>query len=135
MCANTQQTGPTKQEERRLGPTATTTADKLGCGGETMINSADHTVIKCHWNSVLSSKGHKHATMDAGNMCLESTLPKSRCVRFKPSQMPEAIQKQHNLQHLVDSKGYVYARIDKAWCGLKESGTIAGDDCRDPLAP
>ena len=72
--------------------------------------------------------------MDAGNMCLESKLPKSRHVRFKLSQIPEAIQVQHGLLNLVDDKGCVHARIDKAWCGLKEAGRIAGDDIRDHLA-
>ena len=46
--------------------------DKLDYDGETMVNSADYTTIKCHWNSVLSSPGYKYATMDAGNMYLES---------------------------------------------------------------
>ena len=32
------------------------------------------------------------------------------------------------------SGSYVYARIDKAWYGLKEAGRIAGDDIRGHLA-
>ena len=108
--------------------------DKLDHNGETVVNSADCVCIKCHWNSVLSSPGHRCSTMDAGNMHLESKLPKSGCVGFKPSQMPVAIQVQCNLQDLVNEKGCVHAGIDKAWNGLKEAGCIAGNDIRDHLA-
>ena len=67
-------------------------------------------------------------------MCLESKLSKSRCVRFKLSQIPEAAQVQCGLLSSVDDRGCVCARIDEAWHGLKEAGRIAGDDIRDHLA-
>ena len=57
-----------------------------------MANSAGCTAIKCHWGSVLPPPGHKHATMGAGNMHLESELPKPRHVRPKLPQIPKAIQ-------------------------------------------
>lgn len=107
--------------------------DKLDYDGETMVNSANHTVIKCHWNSVLSSPGHKYATMDAGNMYLESNLPKSRYARFKLKQIPLAIQIKYNLAQFVGQSGYVHARTNKAWYGLKEAGRIAGGDIREHL--
>lgn len=124
--------GPEKVDSPRR-TRITAGGDKLDYDGETMVNSADYTVIKCHWNSMLSSPGCKHATMDAGNMCLESNLPKSRNVRFKPKQIPVAMQMQCNLAQLVYLSGYVYARINKAWYRLKEAGKIAGDDIRDHL--
>ena len=34
----------------------------------------------------------------------------------------------------MDSQGYVYAKIKKALCGLKESGQIANEDMTDHLA-
>ena len=107
---------------------------KLGYDGEAMASSAGCAVAKCHWNSALPSPGHKYSAMDAGNMYLESKLPKPRYARLKMAQIPEAIQAQHGLRKLADAAGYVHARIGKAWHGLKEAGRIAGDGIRDHLA-
>ena len=123
---------PEKDDPNRTRITAG--GDKLEYEGETAVNSADYTTIKCHWNSVLSSPGYKYATMDAGNMYLETDLPRSRYVHFKLKQIPISIQQRYSLQDYVDRQGYVYARIDKAWYGLKESGKLAGDDIRAHLA-
>ena len=45
-----------------------------------------------------------------------------------------SIQNQYHLQTLVDSQGYVYAKIKKALYGLEESGRIAHEDMVDHLA-
>ena len=45
-----------------------------------------------------------------------------------------SIQNQYHLQSLVDSQGYVHAKMKKALCGLKESGRIAHEDMIDHLA-
>ena len=67
-------------------------------------------------------------------MHLETKLPNPRCVRFKLKQIPTAIQEQCQLDEHVDQRGFVHARMDMAWCGLKESGRLAGDDMRAHLA-
>ena len=71
--------------------------------------------------------------MDAGNMYLESKLPEPQYVRFKLDEIPKAIQTQYNVHDLVHNN-YVYARINMAWYGLKESGKIANDDIVAPPA-
>jgi hypothetical protein len=48
-------------------------------------------------------------------------------VRFKLEDIPKTIQEQYGLDQLVNN-GYVYAQINKAWYGLKESGKLANDD-------
>ena len=89
--------------------------DRLDSDGETMVSSADYTVIKCHWSPALSSPGYKCATMDAEDVCLESTLPNSRCVRFKIKQTPVALREKCQLDRSVDKAGCAHVRIDKAW--------------------
>ena len=63
---------------------------KLGYDGEAMASSAGCAAIKCHWNSALPGDGCKHATMDAGSMCLGSSLPKPRYARLKMPQIGRA---------------------------------------------
>ena len=99
-----------------------------------MVSSAGYITTKCHWNSALPGGGCKHAAMGAGSMCLESSLPKPRYARFKISQIPKEIQGQCSLHTLAGKAGHAYARIGKAWHGLKEAGKIAGDGTREHLA-
>jgi hypothetical protein len=83
--------------------------------------------IKMHWNSVLSTPGARYCTADISNMYLCSDLPESEYVRFKYDMIPPNIIKHYNLDTLVEN-GFVYAKINKAWYGLKQSGRIAHDD-------
>jgi hypothetical protein len=117
---------PEKEDPYRTQITAG--GDKLDYDGETATHSASMTTIKTHWNSVLSTKDARYCTADCSNMYLESILPSPQFVRFKLTQIPPKIQEQYGLKKYVDADGYVYARIEKAWYGLKESGKIAHDD-------
>ena len=88
--------------------------------------------IKCHWNSVLSTPGAKYCTADISNMYLCSELPDAQYVRFQISLIPQEIIDHYNLNEKT-TDGYVYARIKRAWYGLRESGKIAHDDLVDHL--
>jgi len=122
---------PEKDDQNRTRITAG--GDQLEYDGDTATHSASMTTIKCHWNSVLSTKYAKYATADLKNMYLKSWLPKPQYVRFRYCEIPHKIKVQYNLASLVHN-GYVYARIDKAWYGLKEAGKIANDDVISLLA-
>lgn len=102
--------------------------DQLDYDGETSTNSAGLTTVKCHWNSTLSDVESKYCVADASNMYLESFLKEPQYVRFKLKQIPQSIQKAYELHKFADENGFVYARINKAWYGLKESGRIANED-------
>jgi hypothetical protein len=80
-----------------------------------------------HWNSVLSTPGVRYCTADISNMYLCSDLPESEYVRFKYDMIPPNIIKHYNLNTMVEN-GFVYAKINKSWYGLKQSGRIAHDD-------
>ena len=85
-----------------------------------------------HWNSVLSTPKAKYCTGDISNMYLMSTLPEAEYVRFRYDMIPPRIIKQYQLE-LLAVDGFVYARINKAWYGLKQGGKIAHDDLVDHL--
>ena len=78
-------------------------------------------------NSTISTEGARLVTGDISNMYLESFLKNAEYVRFKVDQIPENIIKHYKLENKIRN-GFVYAKINRAWYGLKQSGKIAHDD-------
>ena len=78
-------------------------------------------------NSTVSTPSAKLFTGDISNMYLNSTLPEPEYVKFKVDLIPPNIIKHYNLQPLIRD-GYVYAQINRAIYGLKQSGKIANQD-------
>ena len=122
---------PEKTEPARTRITAG--GDRLDYDGAVSTDSASMETIKCHWNSVLSTANAKYCTGDISNMYLESWLKDSEYVRFDLRLIPQAIIDHYNIdEYAVD--GFVYAKINKAWYGLRQSGRIAHDDLVAHLA-
>ena len=78
-------------------------------------------------NSIISTPNAKCCTADISNIYLCSTLDQPECIKFKVSMIPTAIIDHYNLRPLIH-KGYIYAKIMKAWYRLEQSGKIAHDD-------
>jgi hypothetical protein len=89
--------------------------------------------IKMRWHSVVSTPGAKYCTADISNMYLCSLLPNKEYVRFKYDVISPNIIKHYNLDTFANGD-FVYAKIKKAWYGLKQSGNIAHDDLVQHLA-
>ena len=56
-----------------------------------------------------------------------SDLVNSEYVKFKVDMIPPRIIAHYKIQHLIHD-GYIYAKINKAWYGLRQAGRIAHDD-------
>ena len=123
---------PEKDEPWRLRITCG--GDRLEYYGDTTTHSATMETIKCQLNSIISTKGAKCAAADINNMYLESLLTEAEYVRFKLSQIPPEFIKAYGLDKLATPDGYVYAKVNKAWYGLKQAGKIAHDDLVKRLA-
>ena len=95
--------------------------------GNVTTHTATLETIMCHWNSVLSTPGARYCTANISNMYLCSLLPDSEYVCFQVWLVPDKIIKHYNLQDNIHN-GYLYARINKAWYGLKQAGKIAHDN-------
>ena len=121
---------PEKEESDRTRITCG--GDQLDYFGDVTTHTASMETIKIHWNSVLSTSNAKYCTGDISNMYLMSTLPEAEYVRFRYDLIPPRIIKHYQLDLLVND-GYVYARINKAWYGLKQGGKIAHDDLVEHL--
>ena len=78
-------------------------------------------IIKTHWNSVVSTENAKYCTGDISNMYsmyLMSDLVESEYVKFDIKLIPQRIIDHYNLNDIVENR-FVYAKINKAWFGLK----------------
>jgi hypothetical protein len=106
--------------------------NKIDYTGNVTTHTSSMETIKIHWNSVVSTPGAKYCTADILNMYLCSLLPGSEYVRFKYDMIPPNIIKHYGLDKLLVN-GFVYAKINKAWYGLKQSGKIAHDDLVEHL--
>ena len=56
-----------------------------------------------------------------------SDLVESEYVKFDIKPIPQRIIDHYNLTNIVEN-GFVYAKINKAWFGLKQFGKISHDD-------
>ena len=122
---------PEKEEQNRVRITAG--GDKLTYDGPTSTQVSTLETFKLLVNSTISRKNAKMFTGDVSNMYLESWLKTAEYVRFKLDQIPPRIVEYYQLSQKTHN-GYVYAKINKAWYGLKQSGKIAHDDLVEHLA-
>ena len=60
-------------------------------------------------------------------MYLMSDLVNSEYVKFKVDMIPPHIITHYKLEHLIH-EGSIYAKINKAWYGLKKAERITHDD-------
>ena len=95
--------------------------------GNVTTHTASMETIKCHWNSVLSTRNAQYCTADILKMYLCSMLPDSEYICFQAHLVPQEIIDYYNLTDKIHN-GYIYARVKKAWYGLKQAGKIAHDD-------
>ena len=123
---------PEKDEPWRLRITCG--GDRLDYYGDTTTHSASMETIKCQLNSIVSTLNAKCATGDISNMYLGSDLPEAEYVRFQLSLIPTAFVEAYGLRRLATADGHIYARVNKAWYGLKQAGKIAHDDLVQRLA-
>ena len=101
--------------------------DRLEYFGNVTTHTAGMESFKILVNSIISTPNAKCCTADISNMYLCSLLDKPEYVKFRVSLIPPAIIDHYKLRPLIHN-GYIYAKIKKAWYGLKQSGKIAHDD-------
>ena len=122
---------PEKDEKYRCRITGG--GDRLTYDGDVSTHTSSLETFKLLLNSTISTKDAKMATGDISNMYLYSFLDECEYVRFKVDQIPPAIIAHYNLEGYI-TNGFVYAKVKKAWYGLKQSGKIAHDDLVQHLA-
>ena len=121
---------PEKEEKWRVRITAG--GDKLKYDGVVTTQVASLETFKILVNSTISTEGARMCTADISNMYLNSDLPEPEYVKFPANMVPTRIITHYNLTNYI-MHGYLYARINKCWYGLKQSGLIAHNDLTELL--
>ena len=122
---------PEKDEKYRTRITAG--GDRLEYDGDVSTQVSTMETFKILLNSTVSTKGAKMFTGDISNMYLQSSLEEYEYVRFRAELIPPKIIAYYKLTPMIHN-GHIYAKVKKAWYGLKQSGRIAHDDLVDHLA-
>ena len=87
--------------------------------------TASVTAAKFVFNSVVSTPGARCLLADIKLFYLKNILPDPELVRIPLKIIPQEIIDPYNLATLVDKQGWIYMRIEKGMCGIKQAETIA----------
>ena len=83
-----------------------------------------------HLNSVISTEGAKHMTMDLKDFSLKFYLLECEHVKIKLSTTPSDFAAQCDSHNLVDKSGHVYAEVRGRMCGFPQVGRLAYEDLK-----
>jgi hypothetical protein len=99
--------------------------DKVHYPGEVGTPTADLTLVKMHFNSVISTWGAQYMTLDVKNFYLKRPMVRYEYVCIRINDIPEEIIVEYNLHKKVTKDGYVYVKIQKGMYGLPQAGILA----------
>eukprot|EP00536_Pseudo-nitzschia_multiseries_P009491 jgi/Psemu1/23324/gm1.23324_g len=91
--------------------------------GNVTAHTARIETIKLHWNSVVSTPRARYCTGYFSNVYLRSSLEDPKYVRFEWDLIPPRIIEAYQLEPLTHH-GHEYAKIKKAWYGLKQMPAV-----------
>ena len=120
VCANYR---PEKEDPFRIR--ITLGGDKINYTGDCGTPTTDMITTKLLFNSVISTPGAKFATIDVKDFYLNTPMPDPAYMRLKLSDIPDDVVELYKLQDKVDSKGFVYCKIDKGMYGHPAAGIMA----------
>ena len=91
---------------------------------EVSTPTADITTVKLHFNSILSTPGAKHMTLDLKNFYLNTPMERFEYMRIPIAIIPPIIIKHYDLLPLI-TNGHVMVEIMKGIYGLPQAGILA----------
>merc|ERR1711966_38991 len=122
---------PQKEDPNRVR--ITTGGNLIAYPDELTTRTADLTVSKILWNSVLSTAGARYATLDIANFYLGTPLDRHEYMKMPLSIFPQHIKEQYNLDNKA-YQGHVWLEIRTAIYGLPQAGILANKQLRTRLA-
>lgn len=114
---------PNKKETHRMRLTAG--GDRINYPEDVGTPTADMTLVKIFFNSVISTKGAKCVMLDVKDFYLNTPMERYEYMRLKLTDIPEEIIIEYNLREIATEDGYVYCEIRKGMYGLPQAGIIA----------
>ena len=94
--------------------------------------TADLTVSKIPWNSVLSTDDATYATLDIANFYLGTPLDRYEYMKMPLSIFPQHVKDQYNLDNMA-YQGYVWLETRAAIYGLPQAEILANKLLREKL--
>ena len=96
--------------------------------------TADMTLVKTFFNSVILTKGAKCVMLDVKDFYLNTPMKQYEYMQIKITDIPEEIIEHYKLHEIVMEDGYVYCEIRKGMYGLPQAGIIAQELLQERLA-
>jgi hypothetical protein len=121
---------PNKKETHRTRISAG--GDRINYPEDVGTPTADMTLVKTFFNSVISTKGARCVMLDVKDFYLNT--PMQRYEYIKITDIPEEVIEHYKLREIVTEDGYVYCEIRKGMYGLPQAGIIAQELLQEQLA-
>ena len=101
--------------------------------GELTTRTADLRTTKIMLNSVISTRGARYMTADAGNFYLATPMERKEYLRIAINLIPQEFIDLYGLHDKVKN-GYVYCEIVRGVYGLPQAGILANKLLKKRLA-
>jgi hypothetical protein len=108
--------------------------DRINYPEDVGTPTADMTLVKTFFNSVISTKKAKCVMADIKDFYLNTPMKRYKYMRLKITDIPEEVIEQYNLRNIVTKEAYVYCKIRKGMYGLPQAGIIAQELLQERLA-
>jgi hypothetical protein len=92
--------------------------------GDIATSTADITMAKLVWNSVISTDNAQFMGMDIKNFYLNTPMDHQEYMRIQLRHIPNEIIEEYGLLELAH-EGFVYIEINKGMYGLPQAGILA----------
>ena len=114
---------PNKKETHRTRITAG--GDRINYPEDVGTPTADMTLVKTFFNSVISTKGAQCVMLDVKDFYLNTPMKRYEYMRIKITNIPAEVIEHYRLREIVTEDGYIYCEIRKGMYGLPQAGIIA----------
>ena len=123
---------PNKKETHRTRLTAG--GDRINYPEDVGTPTADMTLVKTLFNSIISTKGARCVMLDVKDFYLNTPMKRYEYMRIKITDIPDEVIEHYKLSEICTEDGYVYCEIRKGMYGLPQAGIIAQDLLQKRLA-
>ena len=114
---------PNKKETHQTRLTAG--GDKINYPDDVGTPTADMTLVKTFFNSIISTRGAQCVMFDIKDFYLNTPMARYKYTRLKLTNIPEEIIIEYNLRKIPTEDGYVYCEIQKGMYVLPQAGIIS----------
>jgi hypothetical protein len=123
------------QKEEKFCTQMTVGGNLINYPGDISVSTAEMEMIKILLNRVVSTPGPKFCSANVTNFYLNMPMARHEFVCIPINLIPDKILHEYQLYNLVDSKGFILARIKKGMYGLPQAGMLANKPLQERLWP